>query len=489
MQIHNYIVISCRLALIIILLLILTGCSKPQEQSGNRIEFFGEPENEYGNIEAPFNFDWKQCEGIKLNFICEDNINANILSKEVEKFTKVTGIKVNIKRMDFNTLEEKINMEFISKTAQYDLIYVDPYKTLNRFYNGLEDLNKYENDDTLPHIVGGLDSFSKEQLQVCSYFENTDKVYSIPFDSTTMILFYRKDIFDQYKSEMTQDLGYDPEPDSSEFTWDRFIEVSKWMNDRIKSGEIKNLKSGSLTMSAQHNSIYTAFSSVLASYGGDYFTNSKVVSLGTGTSYEILSRTTEFNTALQKFKEIVALNPDNEEGYTWDEVGTAFTEGETAMMINWDENISAVENSQVAGKVGYSILPKGSVRSANIYGGSGIGINSYANSKKKLAAWLFIVWSTSPQVQMKTFLEKDGGTLPTRTALIQEIDQKYSKEQPQVKAMIMSQKEEYAYYRPKLKNGYEFENIIITNLYDLVTGEIDVRKASINIKSQWTGQH
>ncbi len=489
MQIHNYKVISCRLALIIILLLILTGCSKPQEQSGNRIEFFGEPENEYGNIEAPSNFDWKQCEGIKLNFICEDNINANILSKEVEKFTKVTGIKVNIKRMDFNTLEEKINMEFISKTAQYDLIYVDPYKTLNRFYNGLEDLNKYENDNTLPHIVGGLDSFSKEQLQVCSYFENTDKVYSIPFDSTTMILFYRKDIFDQYRSEMTQDLGYDPEPDSSEFTWDRFIEVSKWMNDHIKSGEIKDLKSGSLTMSAQHNSIYTAFSSVLASYGGDYFTNSKVVSLGTGTSYEILSRTAEFNTALQKFKEIVALNPDNEEGYTWDEVGTAFTEGETAMMINWDENISAVENSQVAGKVGYSILPKGSVRSANIYGGSGIGINSYANSKKKLAAWLFIVWSTSPQVQMKTFLEKDGGTLPTRTALIQEIDQKYSKEQPQVKAMIMSQKEEYAYYRPKLKNGYEFENIIITNLYDLVTGEIDVRKASINIKSQWTGQH
>jgi multiple sugar transport system substrate-binding protein len=489
MQIHNYIVISCRLALIIILLLSLTGCSKPQEQSGDRIEFFGEPENEYGNIEAPLNFDWKQCEGIKLNFICEDNINANILSKEVEKFTKVTGIKVNIKRMDFNTLEEKINMEFISKTAQYDLIYVDPYKTLNRFYNGLEDLNKYENDNTLPHIVGGLDSFSKEQLQVCSYFENTDKVYSIPFDSTTMILFYRKDIFDQYRSEMTQDLGYDPEPDSSEFTWDRFIEVSRWMNDRIKSGEIKNLKSGSLTMSAQHNSIYTAFSSVLASYGGDYFTNSKVVSLGTGTSYEILSRTAEFNTALQKFKEIVALNPDNEEGYTWDEVGTAFTEGETAMMINWDENISAVENSQVAGKVGYSILPKGSVRSANIYGGSGIGINSYANSKKKLAAWLFIVWSTSPQVQMKTFLEKDGGTLPTRTALIQEIDQKYSKEQPQVKAMIMSQKEEYAYYRPKLKNGYEFENIIITNLYDLVTGEIDVRKASINIKSQWTGQH
>jgi multiple sugar transport system substrate-binding protein len=486
MQIRNYKVINCMLTLIIILPLILTGCSKPKDQSGDRLEFFGEPENEYGNIIAPFNFDWKLCEGIKLNFICEDNVNANILSKEVEKFTKVTGIRVNVKRMDFNTLEEKINLEFISKTAQYDLIYVDPYKTLNRFYNGLEDLNKYENDDTLPHIVGGLDSFSKEQLQVCSYFENTDKVYSIPFDSTTMILFYRKDIFDQYRDQMTRDLGFQPDPVSPEFTWDQFTTVSKWINDHIKSGEVKDLKSGSLTMSAKHNSIYTAFSSVLGSYGGDYFINSKVVSLGTSTSYEILSRTPEFITALQKFKEIVSLNPDNEEGYTWDEVANAFTEGETAMMINWDENISAVENSQMAGKVGYSILPKGSVRSSNIYGGSGIGINSYANSKKKLAAWLFIVWATSPQVQMKSFLEKDGGTLPTRTALIEEIDQKYSKEQPQVNAMIMSQKAGYAYYRPKMKNGNEFEDFMISNLFEMATGKIDVRKASINIKSQWT---
>lgn len=485
MRIDSSKVIIYLFALIILLIPVLTGCSSPKEQSKDNIEFFGESDNGVGNIEAPQNFDWKQCEGIKLNFICEDNINANILSKEIEKFTKVTGIKVNVKRMDFNTLEEKINMEFISKTAQYDLIYVDPYKTLNRFYNGLEDLNRYENDITLPHIVGGLDSFSKEQLEVCSYFENTKKVYSIPFDSTTMILFYRKDIFDRFKEQMKKDLGFDPNPTSPDFTWDRFIGVSNWINKHVESKAVSEVKYGSLTMSAKHNSIYTAFSTVLGSYGGDYFTNRKAVSLGTSTTYEILSRTTEFNTALKKFKEIVDLNPDDKEEYTWDEVTNAFAEGEAAMMINWDENISAVENSEVAGKVGYSILPKGSARSANIYGGSGIGINSYANTKKKLAAWLFIVWATSPQVQMKTFLEKDGGTLPTRTALIEKIDQEYSKELPQVDAMIQSQKPEYAYYRPKLKNGYEFEDIMISNLYDMVRGKIEIRNASINIKSQW----
>ncbi|HHV12394.1 MAG TPA: extracellular solute-binding protein [Clostridiales bacterium] len=471
------------LAFLIIILLIPTGCDRAEEKTTTRTELFGGEPSEFGNVTAPSDFDWKQCDGTILNFICEDNINANILSKEVESFTRVTGIKVNIKRMDFNTLEEKINMEFISKTAQYELIYVDPYKTLNRFSDGLEDLNLYEQDESLPHIVGGIESFPKEQLEVCSYFEDTKKLDAIPFDSTTMILFYRKDIFGQYQEQMEQELGFDPNPGNGDFTWDQFIEVSKWINEH---GEGEEPVHGSLTMSAEHNSIYTAFSTVLGAYGGDYFTNNKIKSLGTVTGFELQSRTEEFTTALKKFKEIIALNPENKEGYTWDKVATLFTEGNIAMMINWDENVSAIENSEIAGKVGYSVLPKGTKRSSNIYGGSGIGINSYASSKKKLAAWMFIVWATSPEVQMKSFMEKEGGTLPTRTALIEKIERDFSGGMPQVSAMIKSQKKEYAYYRPKMKNGYEFEDIMVTNLYDMIQEDRPVKNVSINMKSQWS---
>ena len=470
------------LSFVIILAFLLAGCTKTTDIEGIKTELFGEKVNEFGNVESPAAFDWKQCDGVILNFICEDNINANILSKEVAKFTEVTGIKVNIKRMDFNTLEEKINMEFISKTAQYELIYVDPYKTLNRFSDSLEDLNLYENDALLPHIVGGLESFSEEHLDVCSYFGNRDKLYTIPFDSTTMIMFYRKDIFEQYGEQMRRDLDFDPEPGNGDFTWDQFIEVSKWISENVKNSEVKY---GSLTMSAKHNSIYTAFSTILGSYGGDYFTNQKIVSIGTSTGTQLQSRTAEFITALKIFKEMVALNPENKQGFTWDEGANAFTEGKVAMMINWDENVSAVENSKIAEKVGYSILPKGLERSSNIYGGSGIGINSYASSKKKLAAWMFIVWATSPEIQMKSFLKKDGGTLPTRRALIEKIDQEYSEKMPQAAAMIKSQKKEYAYYRPKMKNGYEFEHIMITNLFDMIQEDLSVRSVSIHMKSQW----
>lgn len=471
-----------RILIVIIFIFLAIGCRKTTEGTGRKTVLFGNQISDIGNVDAPKSFDWKQCDGTILNFICEDNINANILSKEVEKFTEVTGIKVNIKRMDFNTLEEKINMEFISKTAQYELIYVDPYKTLNRFSNSLEDLYKYENNPNLPHIVGGIGSFSNEQLEVCSYFGNKDKLYTIPFDSTTMILFYRQDIFDKYKEQMEKELGFEPDPRSEDFTWDHYIEVSKWISKNVNASEVKY---GSIMMSARHNSIYTAFSTVLGAYGGDYFTNRKIVSLGTSTGPEIQSNTKEFINALNKFKEIVALNPDEKQGYTWDEVANAFTEGDVAMMANWDENISALENSVVAGKVGYSVLPKGNQRSSNIYGGSGIGINSYANDKDKLAAWMFIVWATSPEVQMKSFTEKDGGTLPTRKALREMINEKYAKDMPQVTAMYKSQMNEYAYDRPKMKNGYEFEDIMIMNLFDMTQNDLDAKNVAINIKSQW----
>ena len=482
MKIHRLIRNKRSLTLLMLIPFVITGCANASDDKGNKSYLFGEQFSEYGRIEAPAEFNWKQCDGTILNFICEDNINANILSKEAEKFTEATGIVVNIKRMDFNALEEKINMEFISKTAQYDLIYVDPYKTLNRFYHGLEDLNRYEKDESLPHIVGGIGSFSEKHLEVCSYFGTKDKLYSIPFDSTTMILFYRKDIFKKYKEEMTRDLGFEPDPGGGDFTWDQYIAVSKWINEHLDRYEIRY---GSLTMSARHNSIYTAFTTVLGAYGGVYFISEKNVGLGTATGPELQARSREFQAAMDKFKEIIALNPNKAQGYTWDEVANAYTKGEVAMMINWDENVSAVENSETAGKTGYSILPRGPVRSSNIYGGSGIGINSYANEKKKLAAWMFIVWATSPEVQMKSFTEKEGGTLPTRTELKELIAEEYSNTVPQVTAMYQSQMTQYAYFRPKMNNGYEFEEIMISNLYSMVQENLDVNSVAINMKSQW----
>lgn len=446
-------------------------------------QLFNGKKSAFGNVMAPEDFDWRQCEGITLDFILENNINANILSKECAKFTEATGINIRIKSVDFETMIEQINMEFISQVGGIELIYVDPYQTLVRFKDCLEDLNKYENDPELPHIVGGLESFKEDQVKVCSYFEDEEKLCTIPFDSTTMILFYRKDIFEKYMDQMQQDLGYCPMPGTREFTWERYMEVAEWMEENVPEIEYPFV-----TMSDNHNSIYAEFSNILDAYGGDYFADVQISSLGIEYGKELQVNEEEFLKALDVYQRLTALGGEEQTRMDWDECADLFREGKVAMMVNWDENAPMMENeknSKVAGITGYAVLPYGSEKSGNVYGGSGIGINKFIDEDKKLAAWMFIVWCTSPQVQIQTFLEEEGGNMPTRTNLLHLIAGQYMAQLPQAPAVINAQKGPYVYFRPKMKYGYEFENIMRENLEKLVAGETSPEETADCIAGQW----
>lgn len=452
-----------------------------ESSSGKMIEqLFEGKKSAFGNVTAPEDFDWRQCEGVTLDFILENNINANILSKECSKFTEVTGINIRIKSVDFNTMVEQINMEFISHVGQNELIYVDPYQTLVRFKDCLEDLNIYEQNPDLPHIVGGLESFMKEQVEICSYFEDEEKLCAIPFDSTTMIMYYRKDIFEKYGEQMQAELGYLPMPGTSSFTWERYIEVARWIDENVPEIEYS-----CVSMSANHNSVYVEFSNILDAYGGTYFADEGIDTLGIECGTEIHTNDDSFLRALEVYRELVLLGDGAELNLNWQESAELFKSGKVAMMVNWDENAPMMENksdSEVAGITGYATLPYGSTKSANIYGGSGVGINKFISDEKKLAAWMFIVWCTSPQVQIQTFLEEEGGNMPTRTNLLHLITGQYMTQLPQAPAVINAQKKSYAYYRPKMRCGYEFERMIRDNLEKLVSGETpeQVRDAITN---------
>lgn len=459
------------------------GNSLAAELVQQREQLFGGKKSAFGNVTAPEDFDWRQCEGITLDFILENNINANILSKACSKFTEVTGINIRIKSVDFQTMIEQINMEFISQVGQNELIYVDPYQTLTRFKDCLEDLNKYEQDPDLPHIVGGLESFREEQVAICSYFEDKEKLCAIPFDSTTMILFYRKDIFEKYGAQMQKDLGYEPMPGTREFTWERYLEVAAWIDENVPEIEY-----ASISMTKNHNSIYAEFGNILSAYGGDYFADEGITSLGIPCGTEYLMEEDAFLDALDIYQQVTELGGGAELRLEWNEAADLFKEGKVAMMANWDENAPMVENekdSVVAGMTGYATLPYGSVKSGNTYGGSGVGINRFIDEEKKLAAWMFIVWCTSPQVQIETFLEEEGGNMPTRTNLLHLIAGQYMANLPQASAVTNAQKSAYVFYRPKMEKGYEFEMIIRNNLEKLVLGEQSAQETALAMSGQW----
>jgi len=424
-------------------------------------------------IEAPEGFDWRQFEGITLDFVVENNINANILTREIGEFINATGININIRPMDYCTFIEKMSIDFISRTAKYELIYVDPYQTLNRFYNRLEDLNLFNNDETLPKLAGWPGDFYQNQVDVVSYFLDRRRLYAIPFDSTTMILFYRKDIFDKYRTAFFDDKGYDWTPGTPDFTWERYIEIAAWIDANVPDSEVRY---GSGHMAQHHNSIYTDFSNVMAAYGADFFYDMNAGSLGVKNLEQIGVGSNAFIKALSVYKEVIRTASPDSLNWDWVDSAEAFKQGEIAMMPNWDEYWATIENealSKVAGQVGWSVLPYGEVRSANIYGGSGIGINKDAPEEKKRAAWLFIVWFSSEHIQTLILNAPGGGNIPPRKSISENPDIISNTTAMHMPIVLSAWSPDKAYFRPKAKNFYSIENIIIDNLHKMLRYDYD----------------
>ena len=479
--------------LIVGILLLFTACSKKEYKKDETftIDNINLNGTNFENIKLPENYNIKQFAGITLNFIVENNLYANILTHESEEFSEVTGININIRPVDFDTLVQKINLDFITQAGKYQLVYVDPYQTLNRFYNYLEVLNPYNLAPEEPHIEGFMNDFIDFQTEVCSYFLNKDQVYSIPFDSTTMILFYRKDIFERYKDKFKEELGYVPEPGTPDFTWERYCEVAEWINENVPDEEVKY---GSGLMAQEHNSIFCEFSNILSAYGGDYFLDENINTLGIPRYKLVNTLNSNFIQALDMYKKVAGVSAPESVNWNWADSANAFRNGEIAMMANWDENYTYLEDdvlSKVAGKVGYSILPYGDEKSSNIYGGSGIGINKYATEAEKKAAWLYIVWATSKDMQLKVLRHPEGGSLPTRKSAYDELKERQQNELNTIadtetmenfmNAVQTAWEPENIYLRPKTSDFYEVEKNLIHNLHQMLVGNLDSREIRMKI--------
>jgi multiple sugar transport system substrate-binding protein len=373
---------------------------------------------------------------------------------------------------------------------------VDPYQTLNRFYDCFEVLNSYNERADMPRIKGFMDDFSPFQTETISYFENDNNVYTIPFDSTTMILFYRTDIFEKYADEFYQDMGYDWSPGTKDFTWERYIEAAKWIDENVGGDEVKH---GSGAMAQEHNSIFCEFSNILAAYGGDYFSDRNINTLGRKSFSSIDVMSDRFIKALDVYKQMVDTAAPESVNWNWTDSADAFRNGEIAMMLNWDENYPYLDDpdySKVSGNVGCAILPYGDTRSANIFGGSGIGINKFATEEEKEAAWLYIVWATSQEMQREVLINPEGGNLPSRLSVYEEPDIKRELEDKNVtehmlnidliETVLEAWQTENLYLRPKVSNFYSIEQVLNKNLHDFVSQDIDSHIISQNIYQELT---
>jgi multiple sugar transport system substrate-binding protein len=237
------------------------------------------------------------------------------------------------------------------------------------------------------------------------------------------------------------------------------------------------------------------FSNVLWSYGGDYFDNGADVGrYGSDDPGEPLLDRPEAIEGAEMYRKLVDIAHPASRGWDWTGQAEAFMAGEFAMGVIWHENAAGVESSKIAGKVGYVPLPRGPKRSANMYGGTGIGINGVAPKRQQQAAWLFVNWATSPDIQLSNLKSKVGGGTPTRESIYKLPEVEAARKPPSkipnvltTEAVFEAWQPENIGLRPKIAAWNECDTVIFTELSKMIAGSQSAESCMKNAKEGFEG--
>jgi multiple sugar transport system substrate-binding protein len=433
--------------------------------------------------------EWKQFAGTTLNFISENTAPTSAIAANIKPFTDLTGIKVKFSQLELTALVQKVALDFASGIGAYDVVYADPYQVLAPYHAAMAELNQFNDDPNLPKIQD-LNDFIPTQLDAAGRFVDRDKIYALPYDAPTLIWMYRKDIFEKYRGRMQDDLGFDPMP-SDDSTWEQFYATSNWIRKNARA----DVPYGSGHQAKQHDSLMNDFSNVLWAYGGDYFDNGVDVGrYGSDDPGEPLLDSPQSIEGAEMYNKLVSIAHPASKGWDWTGLAEAFMAGQVAMGAEWHEFAAGIESSKIAGKVGYARLPRGPKRSANMYGGTGIGINGVAPERQQKAAWLFVNWATSPETQLSNLKSKVGGGTPTRESIYKLPEVEKARKPPSAMPNVLTTdavfeawRPENIGLRPKIAAWNECDTVIFTELSKMLAGSQTAEKCMRNAKDGFAG--
>ena len=373
--------------------------------------------------------------------------------KLLPEFTKETGIKVEIDKIEYMKMRDKQLLEMAKPKGDYDLIsYVVMWKTeyvskglltpLAPFFTNpaLADPN-YDATDIIPAylqttgMVGGKKGYLPGPTAAC---------YGIPFGSETSMLAYRKDIFDKHGWKVPQ-------------TYDEMLKLCRLVKE-------KEPEMGGMTMRGEPgHQVQAAWLNHLTPYGGAVYDD----------NWEPLFQKEPSIKAIKAMIEIVKTGPPGIPTFAYGAMCDAFLLGKAAMYLDSTALPGMVRDpskSKVMGKVGYALHPK-AVKYSTETGGFGIAIP--ANSAKKEAAFLLMQWFTSKERDRQ--IARLGG-MPNRMSTLK--DPAMQKEYPEFTIILENLKYANPDWRPLIPEWPEISmQYVGIALHEAITGKKTPEKA------------
>lgn len=314
----------------------------------------------------------------------------------------------------------------------------------------LDDLIAADGEEGTAYIADFLPGFMED-----SYVDGS--IYSIPFQRSTMVMFYNKDAF--------AEVGLDPEQPPT--TWDEVVEYGQKLTNDNRYGVGIALNSGSAQWA------FTGFCLQNSANGENLMTeDGKQVLFDTPENVEAL----QYWLDLQNEHKIMAPGI-----VQWTDLPTQFLAGEVAMIYHTTGNMANI-NENAEFEFGTCFLP-GNKRMGAPTGGGNFYISNGLPEERVQAAWQFIKFATSTERAAQWSL--DTGYVATRESCFEtDLIKNYYEEVPQAKVAY----EQIPYANPELTtyNAAEIWRILNDNIQSAVVGEATAEEAMKNAQEQAT---
>lgn len=314
----------------------------------------------------------KPYDGEEITFVicCQAAAQFQAWRASTVEFTNLTGIEVRFTDDPLDGLREKLITESVSNPGSWDVaLYFDTWlPDIAQYLEPLENVMTVDLSD-YPAATADLGIWE-------------DTIYGIPARSHVMMLYYRKDVFDQ--------LGLTPPG-----TQDELLATAKLISESdlgIEGFTVNYGKQPSISPLPWINFVMANGGAIFNEDGTPNFASPEAIAAAT------------------TYRDLAQYAPSGAVAYNEGDNRTAFAQGGAAMTLAWSWAMEIFNNPTLAaegvlGNVGYTaVIPGVSAPGNPIAMSWPVGIS--ASSEKKGAAAEWVKWMTNQELDQRIITEK-----------------------------------------------------------------------------------
>lgn len=339
---------------------------------------------------------------------------------------KKTGGKIRIIKFPFGELFDKFMKSLVAEKPDYDVIFYAPAWT-GDFFPYLSELPDELSDD---EVFDDIHDTYRDRLMRWD-----DNWVAVTIDGDLFSGYYRKDLFEDVRNrkDFKAKYGYALAPPD---TWKQYADIAEFFTGRT-GPEGRKLFGTTEVFAEGSQRFWDVFSRASAytnhpDHPGSQFFDPNTMNAQISNPGWIR--------AVEEFVDISRFCPPDPMSYDLNKMRGAFAGGQAAMTVEWGDTgqITAdPKKSAVIGKVGYFVLP-GTSKIWNYKTGKwdnadpphkapflafGGWVGSVPeNSRKKDAAWDYILWYSNPENSLHDVVTSGTGINPYRFSHFTGID-------------------------------------------------------------------